>query len=282
MEWQVVLFIAGAVVVLLIIARLANQFLMHERMTDALTQRDNPGIGVALAGYLFGVIMIITDVLSGPGHADWVKDAMWVGIYGVGGILFLIFVSTIELRWILSKDALKSCREGNTAAGIAIAGSYIATSQVIAATVSGEGSGGTFVTAIVFFLVGQITLLLVTVLFRVLTSYKDTEEILKGNVAAALSYAGVMIAVSIIVSNSIRGDFTDYETSLKDFGFAMIGVVALYPIRQFLVQGILLGAGFKLYGGALDDEISRDKNVSAGVIEAMTYIAAAILATRLF
>jgi len=282
MEWQVIAFIAGAVVILIIIARLANQLLMHESMTQALTQRDNAGIGIALAGYLFGVIMIVTDVLSGPGHSDWIKDAMWVGIYGIGGILFLIFVSTIELRWILSKDALKACREGNTAAGIAIAASYIATSQVIAATVSGEGTGGTFVTAIVFFLVGQITLLIFTALFRILTAYKDTEEILNGNIAAALSYAGVMIAVSIIVSNSIRGDFTDYETSLKDFGFAMIGVVALYPIRQFLVQGVLLGAGFTLYGGALDNEISRDKNVSAGAIEAMTYVASAILATRLF
>ncbi len=266
---------------LLLIARLVTQFLMHEKMTEALTQRDNAAVGVALGGYLFGVMMIIADVLSGPGHTDWTRDAIGVAIYGIGGIIFLAFVATVELKLILSKTALQAVHEGNIAAGIVTSGSFIATSLIIASNVSGEGSGGNYYTPVIFFLVGQITLLAVTYLFRLLTAYDDAKEVMSGNNAAALSYAGVMIAVAIIVSHAIRGDFVDYETSLKDFGKSILVVLTLYPIRQFLVQGLLLGAGFRIYGGRLDEEISRDRNLSSGTIEAMMYVAAALLAVRM-
>jgi uncharacterized membrane protein YjfL (UPF0719 family) len=281
MDWATIAFISVATLALLVVARLVNQFFMHEQLTASLTTRDNAALGLSLSGYLFGVMMIITDVLSGPGHGEWLQDALWVSVYGIGGILFLVFVGTIELRWIVSGDALKSVREGNTAAGMITMGSYIATSLIIAATVSGEGSGGTWVTAIVFFLVGQITLLLVTYGFRLLTAYDDSSEIMNGNTAAALSYAGLMIAVAIVVGNAIRGEFVDYRSSLTDYARTLTVVVALYPIRQFLVQGILLGGGFSLYGGRLDEEIRKDRNMSAAALEALTYIGAAILATRL-
>jgi uncharacterized membrane protein YjfL (UPF0719 family) len=281
MDWQTIGFIAAATIVLLLIARLVTQFLMHEKMTEALIKRDNAAVGIALAGYLFGVMMIITDVLSGPGHGDWAHDAIGVAIYGIGGIVFLAFVAMVELKLILSKTALQAVHDGNIAAGIVTAGSFISTSLVIASNVSGEGSGGNYLTPVIFFLVGQATLLAVTYLFRLLTAYDDAKEIMNGNIAAALSYAGVMIAVAIIVSDAIRGNFTDYESSLKDFGKTMLVVLTLYPIRQFLVQGMLLGAGFRIYGGQLDDEISRDRNLSSAAIESMMYIATALLAVRM-
>lgn len=281
MEWQTLVFVAAAIVGLLVMARLVNQFFMKERLTEALTSRDNAALGVSLSGYLFGVLMITTDVLSGPGHGDWTRDAVWVTVYGAGGIAFLAFVGTVELRLILSGNALKSVRNGNVAAGIVTAGSYVSTSLIIAATVSGESLGGTFLTAVVFFVIGQATLLLVTYLFRFLTSYKDSEEVMNGNVAAALSYAGLMIAVAVVVSHAIRGEFVDYQSSLIGYGWSLVVVVALYPIRQFLIQGLLLGCGFKPYGGRLDEEISRDRNFSAGILEAATYLGAALLATRL-
>ena len=54
----------------------------------------------------------------------------------------------------------------------------------------------------------------------------------------------------------------------------------MYPVRQFLIQGLIMGCGYKLYGGKLDDEIARDRNIGAGVIEAAIYIATAIFAVK--
>ncbi len=281
MHWPTLLFVTAAVVVLILIARLINQWFIRERLTEALTARDNAALGVALAGYVFGVLLIIADVLTGPAHEDWKSDALWVAVYGIAGIFFLAFVATIELRLLLSSDVLASVRQGNVAGGIASGACYVATAQIIAATVSGENVGGTWTEALAFFVIGQITLLFVTYVFRLLTAYNDADEIRKGNIAASVSYAGLLIAVSIIVGNAVRGDFVDYPTGLVEYGKALLVVAALYPVRQFLVQGLLLGCGYGLYGGRLDEEIGRDRNAGAAVIEAVAYIAAALLSARM-
>jgi uncharacterized membrane protein YjfL (UPF0719 family) len=276
MVWQTILFVCTATIILLIVARFVNQLVMKTSMTDALINKDNPAFGVQVGGYLFGVILIITAVLSGPGHKDIMIDVMWVLIYGIAGIILLAIIALWATRIILSAKCLESIRQGNIAAAIAMAGAFIGTGAVISATVTGE-STGTWIPTVVFFVAGIIAFFVITYLYRLLTSYDDVKEILDKNVPAAMSYAGMMIAVGLIVGNAIKGNFISYEASFKDFGYALIVVVALYPVRQWIVQGLLLGGGFSLYGGRLDSEISKDRNINAGVIEATTYIATALL-----
>jgi uncharacterized membrane protein YjfL (UPF0719 family) len=280
MNWQNIIFVSVATIVLLAIARVVNQLIMRTSMTESLIQRDNPAVGIEIAGYLLGVVLIITAILSGPGHGDLWSNVLWVGIYGIGGILLLTLVTVPSIHIILSGDCISAIKNGNVAAGIVAAGSYIGTAAVIAGSFAGEGTGN-IVSAIIFYLVGQISFLVITFLFRLLTAYDDSKEIMNGNVPAALSYAGNMVSVGLIVGNAVMGNFIDYQTSLISFGKALLVVLALYPIRQWVVQGILLGGGFKIYGGRLDEEISKDKNLNAGVLEATTYIATAILVTRL-
>jgi uncharacterized membrane protein YjfL (UPF0719 family) len=280
MVWQTIIFVCVSTTVLLAVARFVNQIVMSTSMTDSLINRDNPAMGIEIAGYLLGVILIISAVLSGPGHDTLQDNIMWVSIYGIGGILFLSLVATLGLRLILSKKCLQEIRDGNIAVGIVSAGSYVGTAAVIAGSVTGEGSGN-WTSTLVFFLAGQLSFLLITYIFRLLTSYDDTKEVLDKNISAALSYAGLMISVGLIVGDAIKGDFISYEKSLLDFGKSLLVVVALYPIRQWLVQGLLLGGGFSLYGGRLDEEISKDRNINAGVIEAVTYISTAVLVTGL-
>jgi uncharacterized membrane protein YjfL (UPF0719 family) len=280
MNWQNIIFVSVATIVLLAIARVVNQLIMRTSMTDSLIQRDNPAVGIEIAGYLLGVILIITSILSGPGHENLWSNVLWVGIYGIGGILLLTLVTVPSIQIILSADAMTSIKNGNVAAGIVVAGSYIGTAAVISGSFAGEGTGN-IVSAIIFYAVGQISFLVITFIFRLLTAYDDSKEVMNGNVPAALSYAGNMISVGLIVGNAVLGNFLDYQTSLISFGKALLVVLALYPIRQWVVQGIFLGGGFKIYGGRLDMEISKDRNLNAGLLEATTYIATAILVTRL-
>lgn len=281
MNWQAtlqgVLFIGGATILLLIAARFINQFVMNVHLTESLVHKDNPAMGIQIAGYVLGMMLIVASVLAGSGSGSLLTDARDVALYGITGIVILAVSSTLLLRVFLHVEAHESVRQGNIAVGITAAGSYIATASVIAACVSGEARGGNFVTALVFMLAGFIALLAITYLFRQLTAYDDVQEILGGNIPAAMSYAGLMVAIGIIVGHAAKGDFVDYASSFAGFGKTLLAVVALYPIRQFLVQGLLLGSGFSLYGGGLDAEISRDRNINAGIIEAVSYIGAALL-----
>jgi uncharacterized membrane protein YjfL (UPF0719 family) len=281
MSWQTILFVASAMTIMVIVARLINQVIMKVKITDALIKRDNPALGIAMAGYLFGVVMIANAVLIGDSSGDLLRDALLVGAYGIGGIVFLALVAMFGLKILHALDYVAEIEKGNVAVGIAAAGRFVATSFIIAGVVSGESQGGTWVTAIVFFLAGQLALIALAWLYRQLTSYNDSQEILSGNIAAAISYAGVMIGIGITIENGLVGTFVDYATGFAAFGKSLLVIVAFYPIRQFLVQGVLLGGGFAPYGGRLDSEISADKNVGAGVIEATAYIAVAILVTQL-
>jgi uncharacterized membrane protein YjfL (UPF0719 family) len=185
---------------------------------------------------------------------------------------------------------MQEVQKGNVAVGIVAAARFIATSMVIAAAISGENTstsavamseGSAALASFVFFLVGQLTLIVVTWLFRFLTAYDDAKELASGNIAAALSYSGLMIGMGIAIHKGIKGEFIGYVAGLLSYAKSMSVVIAFYPIRQFLVQGLLIGGSFALYGGTLDQEISRDRNIAAGTIEAMAYIGTALLITRL-
>jgi hypothetical protein len=53
-------------------------------------------------------------------------------------------------------------------------------------------------------------------------------------------------------------------------------------VRQVVVQMLFLGGGFSFRRGRLDHEIAQDRNVGAGLLEAVGYIATAMIVTRLF
>ena len=81
---------------------------------------------------------------------------------------------------------------------------------------------------------------------------------------------------------AVSGNFTGYSQGFRDFGLMMLATVALYPVRQIVVQMLFLGGGFSFRNGRLDHEIAQDRNVGAGLLEAVGYIATALIVTRLF
>ena len=128
-------------------------------------------------------------------------------------------------------------------------------------------------------MIAQATLHLLVLLFRRLTLYAEDQEIIGENVAAALSYAGVMLALAIIVGHAVEGDFDGWGTSMKAYAIALASALVLYPVRQLGVQTLLLGQRFALRGGGLDQLVARERNVGASAVEAVSYIAAAALLT---
>jgi len=290
MAWESILFISVTLVVMLMIARLVNQFIFKASMTEVISKDDKSALGIALAGFLFGVVQITAEVLAGEGHQSLLVDAGLVALWGLGSIALLTLLSLFGFKLFHGVDYMQEVQKGNVAVGIVAAARFIATSMVIAAAISGENmtessalvtEGSAALASFVFFLVGQLTLIVVTWLFRFLTSYDDAKELASGNIAAALSYSGLMIGMGIAIHKGIKGEFIGYAAGLLSYAKSMSVVIAFYPIRQFLVQGLLIGGSFAPYGGTLDQEISQDRNVAAGTIEAMAYIGTALLITRL-
>ena len=69
--------------------------------------------------------------------------------------------------------------------------------------------------------------------------------------------------------------------SLRGYALALTFALALYPVRQLFVQTLLLGARFSPRGGRLDRGIAAERNLGMGMMEAVSYLAAAFLVTSL-
>lgn len=270
------IFIILAALVLVALARVVQQWLYGQTLRAMLTEGDNPAMGIAVAGYLFGVIWTIT-VLLGTLSYDLVVDVRNVLIYGGLGIVLLTAVALGTCRVFLGMGMQEQLAARNVAAAIVVAGVYIATSLTYSGGLVGEGGG--FWIMLLFFLLGQLALLGITYAFRWLTHYDDVQEIASGNIAAAFALAGLLIAVGLIVRRAVAGDYLGFLPSLGSFLLALVVVVVLYPVRQVVVQWLILGGPIHWRASLLESEIVHDRNVAAGLLEATAYVTTALFTT---
>lgn len=274
-------FVALAVIVLLIIARAVYRLILGQSMSDALINQDNRAAAVALGGFLLGVINVVIPILSGPSHEFWADVRGTLG-YGVAGILAMAVTSLIFDQYSRATGLAKreQIARGNLAAGIIGGAVHLAASQIVAGALTGDG--GAVVTTVVFWLAGVAALVVITHIFRLLTGYDDSHLISEGNVAAALGMAGLIIGIGMMIGYAVSGTFVGYAASFRSFGLFLLAVLVFYPVRQIVVQMLILGGGFSLRHGRLDREIEEDKNVGAGLLEAVGYVATAMVITRIF
>lgn len=274
MDIAQIVFVVIAAVVLLLLARFVLQWFFGNSLRVLLTDHDNPAIGLAAAGYLFGVIWTLTVLLSSPGGRGLWGDIVDILLYGVLGIILLTVVSLLTCRFFLGMHVRDQLEEHNVSAAIVVAGVYVATSLTYSGSLSGEGGG--FWILLLFFILGQLALLLMTYVFRWLTGYDDVHEIASGNIAAGLALSGLLMAMGIIVGGSAAGDFTTLGDSIVGFLLSLLVFLIFYPVRQVIVQGIILGGGLRLRAILLDQEIAEDRNVAAGLMEAVSYVSTAL------
>lgn len=280
MDAATIVFIVVAVVALLVIARLTYRLVLGQSMTRALIDHDNGAAAVALAGFLLGVIQVIIPVLSGPSHSFW-ADVRGVALYGIGGIVGMTLAGLIFERYsIMTGVRLREeVAKNNLAAGLFDGAIHFASGQIVAGALTGDG--GAILPTIVFWGAGIAALILLTQLFRFLTGFDDARMINEGNVAAALGSAGLIISIGMIVGYAVSGTFTGYAEGFRSFGLMLLVVLFLYPVRQIIVQSVLLGGGLSLRNGRLDAEIAVDRNVGAGLLEAVGYLATSLVVTSL-
>ena len=252
--------------ILLMAASYTADLLTRKSLKGELVQADNGAVGLALAGYYIAVAIIFSGAAFGPSSGDLVADLISVGGYTLLGILFLNISRAIFERLLFRKadDLAEIIDNQNMSMAAVTCGSYIATGLVAGGAVS--GLGGSWVSSIVFFLLGQIALLLVARAYDWVTPYPVEDELVDGNVAAGLAFSGTLVALGLILMHAAAGDFTSWEDSIIVFLIdAVAGIIALLFIREAISR--------LLVSGDLNKEIALDRNVAAGFIEAAAIVA---------
>jgi uncharacterized membrane protein YjfL (UPF0719 family) len=272
-------FALGTMLVLLVLLRVGQRILgasVHKDLTQGNTAQR-----MRQVGQVMGAFLVASSAVKGSlTYAGVVPDVLRVAAHAVIALALMMITGHLGVRALLAAKLPAELQRGNVAAGVASGGHYIAVAVITSRAVSGSNLREAGV-SLAFFVIAQFTLLLFITLFRALTVYDDAEQIHGENLAAALSYAGVSIAIGIIIAKALEGDFVGWGESLKGYGTVLLFLFALYPVRRIFVQVVLLGAPFSLRGGKLDTGVAAERNAGMGALEAVSYLATAFAIAEL-
>lgn len=247
---------------------------LHPRyeLRRELFENDNFALSIEVVGYYLGLVFALGGVLDGP-SLGWIDDLIDLLIYGPLAIVLLNVSAWINDRVVLSAfdNTKEVIDDRNAGAGAVEAGSHIANGLIVAGAVSGEG--GDLITAVVFWALGQIVLIVAGRLYTMILPFDLQTEIERDNVAVGVAFAGVLVALGNVVRLGIYGDFSSWAEHLGGFGiYALVGLALLPLVR--VCTDLILVPGVRLSAELVEQQ---RPNVGAGLIEAFSYLAASML-----
>jgi len=261
--------------ILFFIGKIVYQ-LFHSRINikAELVDKDNFAFATAHTGYFVGLLLAIGSAISGP-STGFINDLKDIALYGLMSVILLNLSILINEKIILRKFSVHDeiVRDQNTGTGVIEAASAISTGLILFGAITGES--GSWLTALIFWIVGQALLVLTTIVYGWITPYNVHEHIEKDNVAVGIGFAGAMIAIANLIRFALMPEFEDWTSSLLAVLIdTAIGLIFL-PLARLLADKILLP------GRNLTDEIVNQEkpNNGAALIEAFAYIGGSILIT---
>ena len=246
---------------------------LHRRfvLQTELVEKDNLAVAVAVSGYYLGLVIVLGGVVSGPASFSIVDDVIGLVIFGGLGIVLLNLSAWINDTVVFSKfnNEKEIVEDRNTGMGAVEAGNYVAVGLVTAGAMSGEGG---LVPGLVYWIAGLAALVVAGLLYDKITSYDLHDEIEKDNAAVGVAFAGVLIGFGNIIRLAGDGDFVSWNESLTQFGYyTVVGLILLPLVRLFADKVLLPGASLS------DELVKAQPNLGAGVLEAVSYLAASML-----
>ncbi|GGM26562.1 hypothetical protein GCM10011351_10380 [Paraliobacillus quinghaiensis] len=113
---------------------------------------------------------------------------------------------------------------------------------------------GAFITTFLYFLIAIIVVLIGLVIFEwITTKYKDWDEVSNGNQAVALSIAGKIVGICIILAFAIYHSVTIWETLIWG-GYGVILQMIAYLLFELMTRKF-----------SVEDKIKQN-NVAVGII----------------
>jgi len=279
-------------IIVLLLAKLIQDFFTPYRIGDQLSQKNNVALGLSIAGYYFSVMVVFVATLFDPVvvapdplefDSEFWEDVLTAFSYAMGGIVVLNLARVVVDKLVLFKfdTAKEIVAEQNIGSGAVEFGVYVAVALVIAASTAGSGGPAlgeaeptlleTLSRTGAFFVLGMIVLILYALFYQLTTPFDIHEQIEQGNTAVGVALGGNLVAVALVTFKAVYGDFVGWGESLAGFlVFAVLGFVLLFVVR-FVVDIVLLP------GTKVSNELAVDRNVGVAFIESAVVISAALV-----
>ena len=257
-------------IVVLLLSKMVHDWFTPFSVDDELTQKDNLALAVSMGGYFMATTIVFLGALLGP-SSGILQDLLLVGGYSLLGILLLNLSRLINDKCVLYKfsNVKEIITDRNAGTGAVQFGSFVASGLIVAGAINGEGGG--LVTALVFFALGQLALILFAVIYNRFTPFDIHAEIEKDNVAAGVGFGGALVALGCILMRGVSGNFVSWSYNLQNFAWSVVLVFVLLPVVRFIFDKLIIPKA------DLNKEIQQDRNVGAGFLEALVMIGFAVV-----
>lgn len=260
--------------VIFLLAKFLKDFLVPYKLNEELAKNDNFAVSLAMSGYYFATAIIFIGALLGPSQG-FITDLMLVGEYSVLGLIFLNASRWFNEKIILNKfcDVEQLVEKHNYGVGSVHFGVYVATGLIAAGAIHGQDGGA--LSALVFFVLGQISLFLFSLIYGFFTPYNIHEQLEKNNTAAGIAFGGTLIALGIIILNGSSGNFINWQEDITLFLIMNVMAFVFLPVIRLIMDRLVIPKN------ALSKEIREDQNLGAGLLEATIAISFATILTIL-
>ena len=270
--------------ILLYVAKLLYDLFTPYSLNEQLTEKDNKAVAVAFSGYMLGILIIILGVYSSDGYNAVaennyiviLQDILSTLVWGIFGILLLNLSRVINDKLILShfSNTKELITDRNIGTGAVIWGTYIGAALIIRAAIGGEAVNWLIdiVSALIYYVLAQLAFIIYGWIYQWMSRFDLHAEIEKDNIAAGLAFGLSLTAMAIILSGYIA--IHDSLTGL--LVWFVIGLFLLV-VSRYVVDKLVLP------GSLLDEEIARDQNWGAALIDGSVALgmAAVIVASLL-
>jgi uncharacterized membrane protein YjfL (UPF0719 family) len=238
-----------------------------------IEQNSNIAVGLRRFGLYLGLAIGMSAALAGE-TSGFVNDIKILAIEGALVLVMMMvarfFNDAIILRGINNDDEAQA---GNTAVGLIEAGSYIATGLIMFGAFT--GGGGTplqgYLSAMLFAVLGQISLLFFFEAYELSTSFNAREEVKAANPAAGLAVGCMLVALGVILRASITGDFMGWLVDIKSFALSTgYGILLLLLFRKVIDWLFLPHTTLRV-------EVEKKRNVAAVAVTQACILALAVI-----
>jgi uncharacterized membrane protein YjfL (UPF0719 family) len=260
-------FVLASLLAFLVLARSVFGWVARTEgysLTVETTIKDNPAVGVRFGLFLMASAIPFIGLLE-PSGAGLRQDLDVVAFYGLISIVLLIISREVNDKLILykfSNDA-EVIGKKNTSVAIVEGASYLGTAFIVSGAFANVDAG--IGASLIWFAVGQCVLVVLDNIYGLVAPGLQ-EALAAQNLACAFSLGGFLVSGGIALGSAISGQSYGWAQDGIDVGyflaiwFAVIAVIHLTMNRLFLP------------GTTVRKELFVDRNVAAGIIEAVVFI----------
>jgi uncharacterized membrane protein YjfL (UPF0719 family) len=231
-----------------------------------LSAAENPAVNLLMVGLLFGLMLAFRG-MAFPEDLPLKDRILQIALYAAVVMALQLVAQVLTDKIILRRfnDVKQVFGRQNTSVACVKAAIAMATGQMVAAATG--GSVHLLGQALIWFVVGQAALILLSVFYQWITPYDIQKELEEKNLAAGFGFSGVVIAGGIVVSRAVSGgETTAWGAELLSVGTFVLAIALVALIMRTLFDWIVLPKV------SLNREIAEHQNIGVGLIEAAAFI----------